>query len=455
MFIIDVISLFVRITFTLAAQFILAIFRTSPKVEVSSTNDAIITSKDINEIVANYGYIIREHVVTTRDNYVLILHKLERPSSKYLENGKIAYFHHGLCTNSELFVLGSEYRKNLPYLLVELGWEVWLGNNRGNKYSRKHMKMPVSDARFWDFLLDEFAYYDIPDSLNYIHLLYRPSDKITFVGFLQGCAQLFASLSLHPQLHDHLNLFVGLSPPIIPSKYTLQDGASTILKKIVEFSARDNLFLYSLFGRRAILPSVTFWINVLPYWFFERVVDYSLVGLFNWDTANISPEQKRVGYRHMFLCTSVKTVMHWFQIIYHNRFQMFDETCKVGLSSLSTWFAAGSNFPSHKPPPFPIAHHLDLKMLLVYGGRDNLIDIEQTQDLILSQNERMKNKLSVIECPTYEHMDTLWADTVYDDLFVRIVDTMENNLVVKGGSLNGTVRNLSKNLDTQKMRRYT
>ena len=30
-------------------------------------------------------------------------------------------------TNSELFVLGTNKYKTLPYLLVDLGYEVWLG----------------------------------------------------------------------------------------------------------------------------------------------------------------------------------------------------------------------------------------------------------------------------------------------------------------------------------------
>ena len=76
-------------------------------------------------------------------------------------------------TNSELFVLGTNKYKTLPYLLVDLGYEVWLGNNRGNKYSRKHLKLSASDPKFWDFSLDEYSYYDIPDSLTYIKNYYH------------------------------------------------------------------------------------------------------------------------------------------------------------------------------------------------------------------------------------------------------------------------------------------
>ena len=81
-------------------------------------------------------------------------------------------------TNSELFVLGTNKYKTLPYLLVDLGYEVWLGNNRGNKYSRKHLKLSASDPKFWDFSLDEYSYYDIPDSLTYIKIIITTSITI-------------------------------------------------------------------------------------------------------------------------------------------------------------------------------------------------------------------------------------------------------------------------------------
>ncbi|CAH2355540.1 sterol esterase Tgl1p [[Candida] railenensis] len=406
-----------------------------PRIPRHVTVDNLASAKDISEIAAANGYIIREHVVTTRDNYLLVIHKLEkrdssssrtnsrRPTNTKLES-KVAYFHHGLLTNSELFLLGSEKNKNLPYLLVDLGYEVWLGNNRGNKYSRKHLKLSVSDKRYWNYSLDEFALYDIPDTLNYIKSFYSydKSCKIIYVGFSQGCSQLFASLSLNPTLNDSISLFVGLSPAIIP-----RDLNHTLLKVIVNQTANDNSFLYSLFGERAILPSVSFWCWLMGPELYQLVVDQSLQFLFGWSSKNISPKQKKVGYSHMFSNSSVKSIIHWFQIISSRRFQMFDETCNIGLSGLST-LSHDSKLTTSRVAPFPISHHLDVPMVLVYGDSDILVDIESTKDLILSQNSIMASKLlETIGCPTYEHMDTLWGDTVYETVFKKVIEYMENS----------------------------
>lgn len=371
---------------------------------------------DILDIANQSGYIVREHVVTTEDGYLLLVHKMEKPNRPKVSHKGVVYFHHGLLTNSEIFVTGSLKEKNLPYLLVDKGYEVWLGNNRGNKYSRKHLKLSASDPQFWDFSLDEYAFYDIPAILGYISSFYNDKHKITYIGFSQGCSQLLASLSLKPELNEKLNHFIGLSPAVIPRKL-----AHPIFKLIAEQSANSNKFLYSLLGTRAIVPSVTFWSSLLGENLYEKIVDTSLVYLFGWSGKNISKNQKEVGYPHLFSNSSVKSLIHWFQIIQAHRFQMFNETCSPGLTGLSTMTTRVST-KNHRVAPFPIQHHLDVPMTMFYGNSDLLVDIEKIKSLLLDQNEKMKEKLQIIECPGYEHMDTLWGNDVYNDVYCKIFD---------------------------------
>lgn len=37
------------------------------------------------------------------------------------------------------------------YILADQGYDVWLGNNRGNLYSRNHSSIPPTNKTFWDF----------------------------------------------------------------------------------------------------------------------------------------------------------------------------------------------------------------------------------------------------------------------------------------------------------------
>lgn len=53
---------------------------------------------------------------------------------------------------------------SLATTLLHSGYDVWLGNNRGNIYSRFHQELDpdVDKAKFFDFSFYEFAKYDLP-----------------------------------------------------------------------------------------------------------------------------------------------------------------------------------------------------------------------------------------------------------------------------------------------------
>jgi len=378
----------------------------------------IIMAKDITDIVHAHGYLVHEHVVRTRDGYLLSIHHILKKGASDFVNRPVVYLHHGLLTNSELFVLGDTTSRCLPFRLIDEGYDVWLGNNRGNKYSQKHLKYSTKDDRFWDFSLDEFAIFDIPDTIDYI-LKITKQNELSYIGFSQGSSQAFAALSLNPDLNSKVNLFVGLSPAMIPK------GLNNKICSYFISSAPSMLF--KLFGERSIVPSVVFWQRLFGPQLYEKVVDASLSFLFNWHIKNISTLQKFIGYPHMFSPTSVKSVVHWFQIIGSSRFQMYDE---CGCSGSKLVYLSGAAEKANRVAPFP-TRNITTPMLLIFGQSDMLIDMDKLRAQVIAPME-------VINVPGYEHMDTLWARDVESTVFDKVIKKLEiyTNKISKKRAIN-------------------
>ena len=376
---------------------------------------------------ALYGYYAEEHVVQTGDGYLLALHRLawrKGEENQKVNNGahsikkNVVYMHHGLMMNSEVWVCLTDEKRCLPFQLVEKGYDVWvsistiparrytnvlqLGNNRGNKYSKKSIHHSPTDIPFWDFSMDEFAFHDIPDSIHYV-LETTSAPSLSYVGFSQGTAQAFATLAVHPKLNDQVNVFIALAPAMSPAG--LSNGIVDALMK----ASPQVLFL--LFGRRSILSSATMWQSILYPPIFIRLIDMGLAFLFGWTSSNMSTSQKLAAYPHLYSFTSTKSVVHWFQIIRTKSFQMYDDDVQpvVSLGSVSKYTKI-ARFPTR---------NIKTPIVLVYGGSDSLVDI----DVMLKE---LPSHTIATEIPHYEHLDFLWAREVDTLVFPHVFDALES-----------------------------
>lgn len=373
---------------------------------------AIQDAVDFVDLCALHGYLAEEHVVQTADGYLLCLHRIgwrkgeedtRVNSAKGGIKKPVIYLHHGLLMNSEVWVCITDPERCLAFYLVELGYDVWFGNNRGNKYSKKAVHCSPTSNKFWDFSMDEFAFHDIPNSIDYI-LSTTNQPSLSYIGFSQGTAQAFATLSIHPKLNDKVNVFIALAPAMSPAG--LSNGVVDSLMKA------SPQFLFLLFGRRSILSSATMWQSILYPPIFVRAIDMSIGFLFGWQTKNISMSQKLAAYPHLYSFTSTKSVVHWFQIIRTKSFQMYDDdvTPPPFLDSGIGKYTRVARFPTR---------NIKTPCVLVYGGSDSLVDI----DVMLKQ---LPKHTVATEVPHYEHLDFLWARDVDKLVFPHVVDALES-----------------------------
>ena len=251
--------------------------------------------------------------------------------------------------------------------------------------------------------MDQFAYHDIPDSIEYI-LETTSQPSLSYVGFSQGTAQAFATLSIHPTLNDKVDVFIALAPAMSPAG--LSNGVVDALVK----ASPEVIFL--AFGRRSILSSATMWQQLLYPPIFTRLIDASLTFLFNWTGRNISPHQKLAAYPHLYSFTSTKSVVHWFQIIRTKSFQMYDDDVQAPLS-----ISSPERF--YKVAKFP-TRNIKTPIVLVYGGSDSLVDIT------VMLKELPRHTIAK-EIPHFEHLDFLWAQDVDKLVFPHVFAALKEH----------------------------
>jgi len=148
------------------------------------------------------------------------------------------------------------------------------------------------------------------------------------------------------------------------------------------------------------------------------MIDISCSILFGWTAQNISFQQKVVSYAHLYSYTSVKTLVHWFQIIRSQTFQMYDDEASGSIFGNAGTFYKVAKFPT-KNIHSPIA--------LIYGGIDSLVEyafyhvsfLTASIDVILAQLPRHTVAKKV---ENYEHLDLLWGKEVDKVVFPHVLD---------------------------------
>ena len=142
---------------------------------------------------------------------------------------------------------------------------------------------------------------------------------------------------------------------------------------------------------------------------FVRTIDSSLKFLFNWSSKNISAHQKLAAYPHLFSYTSVKSVVHWFQIIRNKSFQMYDDDVQapLGIGAIDRYYKV-AKFPTR---------NIKTPILLVYGGSDSLVDIK----VMLKELPR---HTVAKEVPHFEHLDFLWGQEVDTLVFPHVFEAL-------------------------------
>ena len=138
------------------------------------------------------------HQITTEDGYILTAHRIpcKTKTCNHRNLGQPVVLQHGLLDNSGTWLMNNQ-EYNLPYILADEGYDVWMTNNRGTMHSLGHLRNGYYNWRntfsqYWDFCYDEMAEFDLPANLNYVTEK-TGYEKVVYIGHSQGTTQFWAA----------------------------------------------------------------------------------------------------------------------------------------------------------------------------------------------------------------------------------------------------------------------
>jgi len=105
---------------------------------------------------------------------------------------------------------------SLAIALAKAGFDVWLGNNRGNYFSSEHEKLDwlEDEASYWKFSFKEMGEYDLPAMLTTVQEE-TGGKKIKYLGTSLGTTQMFYGLQspVSKEILDGvLELVIAMAP---------------------------------------------------------------------------------------------------------------------------------------------------------------------------------------------------------------------------------------------------
>uniref|UniRef100_A0A8B9PFW6 Partial AB-hydrolase lipase domain-containing protein n=1 Tax=Apteryx owenii TaxID=8824 RepID=A0A8B9PFW6_APTOW len=347
---------------------------------------------NISEMISFWGYPSEEYDVVTEDGYILQINRI--PHGR---GNPIAFLQHGLLGEGSVWVTNLA-NNSLGFILADAGYDVWIGNSRGNTLCKRHLTLSPIREEFWAFSFDEMAKYDLPAMINFIEQK-TGQKRLYYIGHSQGTTIAFVAFSTMPELAQKIKVYIALAP------VASVNFVRSPLKKDIS----------AMFGTKEFLPHTSlfelFLTKFCPYSKTCRNIMFMLFG-FNWKKVNMS--RADVYAAHAPAGTSVQNVIHWIQVNF------------ISYGTLKA-FDGGSVYNNLRygqmAPPLYNVRNMKVPTAIWYGGDDCLADPRDVALLLPQIANLVYHKL----IPEWNHLDFLLSLNATDVLYKDIVDVMRRN----------------------------
>jgi len=364
--------------------------------------------KSTEQIVAEHGYPVERHEVVTDDGFILTAFRI--PRGARASHGAAArppvLLQHGLlCSSFDWVNNGPD--QSLGFILADAGFDVWLGNNRGNTWGLNHTTLPVGSDEFWNFTWDEMALFDLP-ALVQRALNVTGAPSLSLVGHSEGTTQAFAGFSRIPALAASVGFFAALAPAVFVSHQS--SPVFTALSSLRTFELLRRL------GGRRFLPSGSVLSRLAPglCTLAPGACD-EFIFLFCGRSRQTNVTRLPVYLSHTPAGTSVKNMVDWAQQVRSGTFSMFD---------YGTAEANVAKYGQPKAPAYDLSK-MTVKTALFTGGNDILADPKDVQRLRAELPKGVMVHDRFVE--DFAHLDFVWAENAHDLVYPELVGLLRRH----------------------------
>ncbi|XP_029169361.1 lipase 3-like isoform X2 [Nylanderia fulva] len=366
------------------------------------------------EMIRRAGYPAEAHVVTTEDGYLLTLHRI--PGSN---NSLPILLQHGLlCSSADWVFLGKG--KALAYLLADQGYDVWLGNYRGNTYSRAHIHLSPSNLTFWDFSFHEMGIYDLPAMIKFITTM-RMQPLHTYIGHSMGTTGFYIMASESSEIAEKVRMMISLAPAVFISHM------KSPIKYLYPFWREYKNIMQSFFHDE-LLPQNNLLKFLTTYVCNQNVIEEKICADLLFMVCGFDREQFNYTLIPFILGhdpagTSSRTLLHFVQEYHSGKFRQYDYG----------WMKNLLKYKSLDPPDYKLAS-IKLPIALFYGPGDWLVNVKDVKKLY----SILPNVIDAYAVPWYKfnHGDFIWATNAPELVYNRILKLMKpedlNNVTLIG-----------------------
>ena len=356
--------------------------------------------RNTEQLIQSRGFKSEAHDVETDDGYIIRIFRIKHPL--LTPTGRAVLLQHPLVGESANWLINSAdgsfndntsvVGNNLGFELAKRGFDVWLGNVRGNTYGERHRTLSKSDPRFWQFSMDEHSALDLPAMISHI-LKTTDQSQLDYVGHSQGSMIMFALLSRRPEYANVIGHFIALGPVAYlghvatPLKYLLN---SIPFRFYLNWSPGEFLPPSSILQPISHFLCPSRWTGPICKNFLFLVCGY--------DQNQIDRSRIPVIVAHAPAGTSKQNMLHFLQMVGSKHFRMFDRGTRGNMAS----------YGSAQPPDYDVSRITHQNISLIWGDNDALADPADVQLL----RERLTVKLAddyKVPVKYWNHLDFLWA----------------------------------------------